>query len=273
METKWNDFKNVGSSTAFTFGILPELYFNGVALNAVANFAIGTNTKYLSWHIPNNNLFIESCKKAIECSLYYIEKASNDVQLQWEGGNSKNLIFTKQVYILGEKILSIEEEMDIKNYGIANDLNIIYRGPQFTLEKESVFISYDSRDREEYVSPLIKALGQRHIPFWYDEYSLKVGDPLRESLEEGIRKSKYCIILLSKNFLSNPGWTKSEFDSIISKEIIESKKVILPININVSSKEIYDYSTILYGRKFITWDKGIEETCNKITTKILNISK
>ncbi len=88
---------------------------------------------------------------------------------------------------------------------------------------------------------------------WYDEYSLSLGENLRESIEKGIRDSKKCILILTPNFLSNPGWTKKEFDSIFTKEIIERGRVILPIWHKVSAEDIYNYSTSLAGTFALHW--------------------
>ena len=60
-------------------------------------------------------------------------------------------------------------------------------------------------------------------PVWYDEFALKVGNNLRTSIEAGIKKCKKCILVLSKNFFSNSGWTKKEFDSIFKSRGIRGK--------------------------------------------------
>jgi hypothetical protein len=39
------------------------------------------------------------------------------------------------------------------------------------------------------------------ITVWYDEFSLKVGDSLRESIEKGIKECKKCILILTQNYL------------------------------------------------------------------------
>ena len=65
-------------------------------------------------------------------------------------------------------------------------------------------------------------------PVWYDEYSVKVGDSLRASVEKGLKESKKCVLILSPNFLSNTGWTKTEFDSIFTRQILEGSNIVPP---------------------------------------------
>ena len=82
-------------------------------------------------------------------------------------------------------------------------------------------------------------------PVWFDEFSLKVGDRLRESIEKGIRECKKCILVLTPNFLSNPGWTKVEFNSIFTREIVEKQDLVLPVWRDVSRDQVFEYSPTL----------------------------
>jgi hypothetical protein len=99
---------------------------------------------------------------------------------------------------------------------------------------------------------------------WYDEYSLNVGDHLRESIEKGLKECKKCVLLLSKNFLNNSGWTKEEFNAIFTRELIEKSNVILPIWCNVTAKDIYDYSPSLANKVAAQWTNNPKEVAKKI---------
>ena len=57
-----------------------------------------------------------------------------------------------------------------------------------SLEKPLAFISHDLRDEDAIARPLAAELTKfPGCRIWYDEYSLKVGDNLRESIEKEIR--------------------------------------------------------------------------------------
>ena len=101
-------------------------------------------------------------------------------------------------------------------------------------------------------------------PVWFDEFSLKVGDNLRESIERGLKECRKCIIVLSPYFLSNNGWTKAEFDSIYTREIIEKKNVMLPVWRNVTKEEVYDYSPKLANIFAVSSALGIATMAGKI---------
>ena len=132
-------------------------------------------------------------------------------------------------------------------------------------EKPLAFISHDSRDKEAVAKPIALYLQRFLCPVWYDEFSLKIGDSLRDSIEKGLKECKKCILVLSPNFLSNKGWTKKEFDSIFTREILEEQKLVLPVWFNVSKKDVYEYSPSLLNVKGADWNSlGEEEVCRQI---------
>jgi hypothetical protein len=96
-------------------------------------------------------------------------------------------------------------------------------------ETPRAFISDDSRDKDRLVRELARKLSSMLCPVWYDEYSLVPGQSLGESIESGLKSCPKCIVILSKNFFTNPGWTKREFDTINTREIIQGKRVMIPV--------------------------------------------
>jgi hypothetical protein len=108
-------------------------------------------------------------------------------------------------------------------------------------------------------------------PVWFDEFSLKVGDHLRESIERGLREARKCVLVLTPNFLSNGGWTKTEFNSIFTREIIEQKDVVLPVWHDVSRKDVYDYSPTLADRLALQWNMGETEVVRKLRQAIIAV--
>ncbi len=132
-------------------------------------------------------------------------------------------------------------------------------------EKPLAFISHDSRDKDGLVRQLAHEMVRLMCPVWYDEYSLKVGDSLRASIEKGLKEARKCIIILSPNFLSNEGWSKAEFDSIFTREILERTNVILPVWHNVGAKEIYNYSPRLADKVGLPSSLGVEELARRLS--------
>ena len=64
---------------------------------------------------------------------------------------------------------------------------------------------------------------------------------MRESIEKGLRECKKCVLVLSPHFFANNGWTKREFDSIFTREVIEEAKLVLPIWYGVTKYLTFPY--------------------------------
>lgn len=108
-------------------------------------------------------------------------------------------------------------------------------------EKYDFFISHASEDKEEFVKPLAETLESMGIRVWYDEFSLKVGDSLTKSIDQGLINSKFGVIVLSKAFMKKQ-WTNYEFKSLVSREMHHGEKVILPIWHEISKNDVMAFS-------------------------------
>ena len=105
------------------------------------------------------------------------------------------------------------------------------------------FISHASEDKESIAEPLANALQQKGASVWYDKFCLRVGDSLRESIEEGLAKSRFGIVILSELYFKK-FWTGKELNGLFAKQE-NGIKVILPIWHNVSKDTVIQNSPIL----------------------------
>lgn len=105
------------------------------------------------------------------------------------------------------------------------------------------FISHATEDKDTVVRPLAAALVRKGFRIWYDETELRVGDGLRKSIDRGLRKSRYGIVILSKAFFAK-NWPQYELDGLAAKEI-RGKKVILPVWHGVGARDVFKYSPSL----------------------------
>jgi TIR domain-containing protein len=184
--------------------------------------------------------------------------------------SSTELSFTKRLFIYAEDSLSTHQIELLKTEGRKIGRAIQFRSETYVegrtrFEKPVAFVCHDSRDKDEVAREIAIALQGRLVPVWYDEFSLNAGDDLRKSIEKGLNECKKCIMVLSKHFFSNEGWTKNEFEQIYLREINEKNRLIIPVWYKVSVEEVRDYCAILPGRLGLEWDKlGPEETCRRI---------
>jgi hypothetical protein len=118
------------------------------------------------------------------------------------------------------------------------------------------FISHVSEDKEEIVRPLADALNARGLMVWYLDYSLKHGSKLRESIDYGLARSRFVIVILSSHFLGKH-WPEEELNDLATREV-NGKKVILPVWHKVGFREVLEYSPVLAQRVAVSTDKGLE---------------
>lgn len=106
-----------------------------------------------------------------------------------------------------------------------------------------VFISHASGDKDEVVRPLAEALKNGGLAVWYDEFELRIGDSLRQKIDRGLAKSRFGVVVLSKEFFRK-GWTNYELDGLVTKAV-GGEQVLLPIWHNITKAEVIDYSPSL----------------------------
>lgn len=134
-----------------------------------------------------------------------------------------------------------------------------------------IFINHDFKDKD-FVEQLAKKLDSNKIKVWYDDFTLKVGDCIMDKIQEGLKKSRYGVVVLSPNFINNISWAKEEFESLKAKEKIERRLLILPIwRKDVSVKDVGEYNYALSLRVALLEEKGIDDIVEKLIYKISNV--
>src|SRR5260370_8154995 len=105
------------------------------------------------------------------------------------------------------------------------------------------FICHPSEDKEAFVNPFAHRLRESGLSVWYDVFSLKLGDSLRRKIDEGLARSRYGVVVLSKHFFSKE-WPQNELDGLMSREIAGTK-VILPISHKITAERVRPISPLL----------------------------
>lgn len=152
-------------------------------------------------------------------------------------------------------------------FGVAY-LNEMTRG-----ETPAFFVSYDARNRDEIARPIaarLSAIGER---VWFDDFNLRPGDNLRQTIEDGLQKCRQCVLLVTKELLSNEAWAKVEYDAIFSREVSEKRKIIVPVWVDVTRPEVEAFSlslankfAVLTSPSELATREGVERVAHAITT-------
>jgi hypothetical protein len=120
------------------------------------------------------------------------------------------------------------------------------------------FISHASEDKDDFVRPLAEKLRRLGAKVWYDEFTLRVGDSLRGSIDLGLSRSRYGIVVLSNSFFEKD-WPQHELNGLMSRETA-GRKVILPIWHGVRQEQVRQYSPILADKvALVSASKNLDE--------------
>jgi hypothetical protein len=125
-----------------------------------------------------------------------------------------------------------------------------------------VFISHASEDKDVIARPLAEALRAKGLKVWFDEATLTLGDSLRQSIDRGLARSQYGIVILSEAFFSKH-WPQRELDGLDAREV-NGVKVILPVWHGVDHAVVARHSPTLAGRLAVSSSRGIPEVVQAI---------
>lgn len=172
-----------------------------------------------------------------------------------------------------------KEEL-IRKLGRLEGVGVSISQPDFTTiasqvspsNKYDVFICHASEDKEAVARPLAETLMTYGLKIWYDDFSLKTGDSLREKIDYGLTHSDYGIIIVSKKFFEK-NWPQAEFSAMFSKQVYSNKRIILPVWYEISREEVEKHSAIIADIFAQKSSEGIENIAAKLYKEIRGIER
>jgi hypothetical protein len=156
--------------------------------------------------------------------------------------------------LLGDMDYILRIHSELAKISTAPNLRLDTNSPEF--QSWDVFISHATEDKEAVAEPLSRALMKAGVSVWYDTFALKVGDSLMSSIDLGLRKSKFGIVILSPAFFRKD-WPQRELRALGQKQSA-SQKVILPVWHDVSADDVRDHFLLLADVVALKWIDGIQ---------------
>ncbi|MCU0444744.1 MAG: toll/interleukin-1 receptor domain-containing protein [Microscillaceae bacterium] len=101
---------------------------------------------------------------------------------------------------------------------------------QLVAEKLDVFISYSTKNQKE-KNELKEIFDNENITYFLDEFSLEIGKNIPESLNKGLRDSRFTVLLVSELSLKSI-WVCLECDQRLKQEEFEGLTTFLPVLID-----------------------------------------
>ena len=133
------------------------------------------------------------------------------------------------------------------------------------IKKWDVFISHASEDKTAVAVPLKAALARQGLRVWLDEHELTVGDPLLEKINDGLKNSRFGVVILSKTFIAK-FWTNTELQGLMAKQ--EYQKTILPVLHQMDHRELARVSPVLAGLVHRSTRDGLEAVAMAIAAAV-----
>lgn len=117
-------------------------------------------------------------------------------------------------------------------------------------KKYDVFISHASKDKEEYVDELNRAVKKLGINVFYDTDVLSWGDNWKQVILDGTADSEFAIIVISKNFFGRE-WTEKELNEFLGQQNESGQKIVLPLLHGISRRELHEHYPALEEIQYI----------------------
>lgn len=129
-----------------------------------------------------------------------------------------------------------------------------------------LFISYASEDRST-VEGLVRVLEGRNLTVWWDKGQITLGDRLSAKIDEGLRNSRYGVVIISASFIAKH-WPESELRSMINRSISKGEKVILPVRVNLTHDQIAARYPLIADIVTTEFDGNFNRLADEITIAI-----
>ena len=132
-----------------------------------------------------------------------------------------------------------------------------------------VFVSHAWEDKEDFVNEFVDALRNLGIKVWYDKTQIKWGDSMRERIDDGLKKTRFGVAVLSPNYIAeNKYWTKAELDGLFQLESVNGK-TLLPIWHKLTKQQVMSYSPIIASKLAMTTATMTAEEIAKELQKLI----
>ena len=117
------------------------------------------------------------------------------------------------------------------------------------------FLCHASEDKASFVEPLVAELQKYGLKIRFDKFTLRVGSSLRQSIDEGLAKSRFGIVVLSHAFFAK-NWPQKELNALFSRQV-NGRDLILPIWHELTSEDLRRQSPLLSDLKAAKSSDGL----------------
>jgi hypothetical protein len=129
-----------------------------------------------------------------------------------------------------------------------------------------VFISHASEDKSDFVRPLVQGLEAVGLRVWFDAQEIQLGDSISGKINEGLKLSRFGVVVLSPDFLRKGKWVDAELNALLASDISSGTKRVLPVCKGLSISEAHRHYPLLADKLVIMADQGLPSVVAAILT-------
>lgn len=132
-----------------------------------------------------------------------------------------------------------------------------------------VFVCHASEDKDAIVFPLSRGFEEADITYWYDEAEIQWGDSITQKVNEGLRKSRFALVIMSTTS-ARKSWPSRELNALINQEASSGEVRILPLLVGDDHEvqDILDSYPLLNDKLYLRWSNDVNEVVNAILIRL-----
>lgn len=136
-------------------------------------------------------------------------------------------------------------------------------------ETRDVFLCHASEDKPSVLEPLVRALTENGVSFWYDQAEIRWGDSLPKKVNGGIRISRYVVVVLSP-WIVGKHWPERELYAAINLEAKSGEVKVLPLLVGTDLEigEILAAYPLLNDKFFVRWQDGLDAIVDALKARL-----
>lgn len=151
-------------------------------------------------------------------------------------------------------------------YTIGLNLTVMASDFPTNYERYDAFVIHASEDKSLFVRPLVYRLRLMGFKIWFDEFEIKLGDSIRQTIDRGLSISEYGVAVISHMFLKKQ-WPQYELNGLITREMM-GKKTVLPVWYNITFEEVMQYSPPIADKAAVF---GTSDNIEDVVDAIANV--
>lgn len=128
-----------------------------------------------------------------------------------------------------------------------------------------VFISHAIEDKIAIANELSEKLKEAGLNVWFSGSEFRFGDNLKTSIQKGLKKSRFGVILITKNFILKGSELKEIYPFLLERN--EDEQILLPVFHGLKKNEINNVLS-LGNAEGISTEEGLLVILKKIISKV-----